>query len=153
MIRRPPRSTLFPYTTLFRSGSAIRERRLVQPPLFGPVGERQVALVPEHTARHIVAVQLPQLLQGSLSVSDLTCPEYGRLVVEVVDGLGIAIGDEDVLVAVVVEVAEQRAPAPLGVGDPRQAGDLTEDDIAVFRDAGIQLQGVDVVSGSKSPAA
>src|SRR3712207_8308552 len=24
MIRRPPRSTLFPYTTLFRSGSAIR---------------------------------------------------------------------------------------------------------------------------------
>src|SRR2546430_5942595 len=27
MIRRPPRSTLFPYTTLFRSGSAGRERR------------------------------------------------------------------------------------------------------------------------------
>src|SRR3712207_8736788 len=24
MIRRPPRSTLFPYTTLFRSGKAIR---------------------------------------------------------------------------------------------------------------------------------
>src|SRR2546426_4810308 len=24
MIRRPPRSTLFPYTTLFRSGTAIR---------------------------------------------------------------------------------------------------------------------------------
>src|SRR3712207_7539264 len=29
MIRRPPRSTLFPYTTLFRSGSGyyVRERR------------------------------------------------------------------------------------------------------------------------------
>src|SRR2546430_11565840 len=26
MIRRPPRSTLFPYTTLFRSGSAIVTR-------------------------------------------------------------------------------------------------------------------------------
>src|SRR3712207_8839496 len=26
MIRRPPRSTLFPYTTLFRSGVAHRER-------------------------------------------------------------------------------------------------------------------------------
>src|ERR1035437_7673180 len=25
MIRRPPRSTLFPYTTLFRSGSAARQ--------------------------------------------------------------------------------------------------------------------------------
>src|SRR2546429_2908766 len=27
MIRRPPRSTLFPYTTLFRSGSGERLRR------------------------------------------------------------------------------------------------------------------------------
>src|SRR6266516_5725116 len=27
MIRRPPRSTLFPYTTLFRSSSASRARR------------------------------------------------------------------------------------------------------------------------------
>src|SRR5687768_17845933 len=34
MIRRPPRSTLFPYTTLFRSAcvlSAIPERRLIMP--------------------------------------------------------------------------------------------------------------------------
>src|SRR4051812_49803984 len=27
MIRRPPRSTLFPYTTLFRSGRHLRRRR------------------------------------------------------------------------------------------------------------------------------
>src|SRR3712207_8531099 len=27
MIRRPPRSTLFPYTTLFRSGGAARDGR------------------------------------------------------------------------------------------------------------------------------
>src|SRR2546426_12284992 len=27
MIRRPPRSTLFPYTTLFRSARALEERR------------------------------------------------------------------------------------------------------------------------------
>src|SRR2546426_9155163 len=27
MIRRPPRSTLFPYTTLFRSGAALLGRR------------------------------------------------------------------------------------------------------------------------------
>src|SRR3712207_8154798 len=34
MIRRPPRSTLFPYTTLFRSDKAVRTpspTRLVQP--------------------------------------------------------------------------------------------------------------------------
>src|SRR5258705_6810752 len=29
MIRRPPRSTLFPYTTLFRSGSNLSERVVV----------------------------------------------------------------------------------------------------------------------------
>src|SRR3712207_8865389 len=30
MIRRPPRSTLFPYTTLFRSASGHQEERLPQ---------------------------------------------------------------------------------------------------------------------------
>src|SRR5438067_9874780 len=32
MIRRPPRSTLFPYTTLFRSGAARRPARAPAPP-------------------------------------------------------------------------------------------------------------------------
>src|SRR5438034_7429279 len=32
MIRRPPRSTLFPYTTLFRSGGG-RDRQAVEPSL------------------------------------------------------------------------------------------------------------------------
>src|SRR2546430_9238082 len=32
MIRRPPRSTLFPYTTLFRS-TAARHSRFIEPPL------------------------------------------------------------------------------------------------------------------------
>src|SRR2546430_16673842 len=35
MIRRPPRSTLFPYTTLFRSGAEIRGRQL----LLGEIAE------------------------------------------------------------------------------------------------------------------
>src|SRR3712207_8646290 len=29
MIRRPPRSTLFPYTTLFRSGGAVEEHQVL----------------------------------------------------------------------------------------------------------------------------
>src|SRR5438034_4075119 len=33
MIRRPPRSTLFPYTTLFRSRSICRETSTRSPPL------------------------------------------------------------------------------------------------------------------------
>src|ERR1043166_1923008 len=34
MIRRPPRSTLFPYTTLFRSGGAECRQRCGQVPFF-----------------------------------------------------------------------------------------------------------------------
>src|SRR2546428_10653874 len=30
MIRRPPRSTLFPYTTLFRSGRRLAKQRLLE---------------------------------------------------------------------------------------------------------------------------
>src|SRR2546423_15172631 len=43
MIRRPPRSTLFPYTTLFRSNQIFDMRSLekLQPPVFH---ERDVAL-------------------------------------------------------------------------------------------------------------
>src|SRR3712207_8695906 len=39
MIRRPPRSTLFPYTTLFRSlaGVLLHRRRAVGPPARGSV--------------------------------------------------------------------------------------------------------------------
>src|SRR3712207_8445687 len=51
MIRRPPRSTLFPYTTLFRSVGphAVGEDPLVGPPRFdedrpGPVAEEGVCL-------------------------------------------------------------------------------------------------------------
>src|SRR5260370_31587794 len=38
MIRRPPRSTLFPYTTLFRSPRAHHSRRRVGPFRRGDVG-------------------------------------------------------------------------------------------------------------------
>src|SRR5256885_10299473 len=44
MIRRPPRSTLFPYTTLFRS--RIRAQRVMLPEgLLGPGGEHGHALL------------------------------------------------------------------------------------------------------------
>src|SRR5258707_5942887 len=43
MIRRPPRSTLFPYTTLFRSRVAIHRANLIPP---GLLGGRPDALLP-----------------------------------------------------------------------------------------------------------
>src|SRR3712207_7459104 len=50
MIRRPPRSTLFPYTTLFRSLQKPNRRLLAPDPglhkrLFRPVGSPGVVLV------------------------------------------------------------------------------------------------------------
>src|SRR5690554_7787618 len=44
MLRRPPRSTLFPYTTLFRStdlADSIRENGLLQPIVIRPAGNRR----------------------------------------------------------------------------------------------------------------
>src|SRR5436309_12231666 len=40
MIRRPPRSTLFPYTTLFRSGRLCRSQK---PPPGGALASRRLA--------------------------------------------------------------------------------------------------------------
>src|SRR3712207_8518042 len=45
MIRRPPRSTLFPYTTLFRSRSPIMSKKLRVGVLFGGANsEHEVSL-------------------------------------------------------------------------------------------------------------
>src|SRR3712207_9432998 len=43
MIRRPPRSTLFPYTTLFRSLTAEHLRQPLLLLLLGPAGEQSEA--------------------------------------------------------------------------------------------------------------
>src|SRR2546426_11515561 len=68
MIRRPPRSTLFPYTTLFRSTRAPRQRirtrrQLERVGKQGPhAGERLAAASPreDHGARGEQAGERPQ---------------------------------------------------------------------------------------------
>src|SRR3712207_8003984 len=68
MIRPPPRSTLFPYTTLFRSGGqAVFERLLRQ-----PGGERVVGQLGRRGV-------LPQRLQGA-PVEDAPARLAGLLV-------------------------------------------------------------------------
>src|SRR5256885_10889584 len=47
MIRRPPRSTLFPYTTLFRSVVVVTAPREVREARRGALSEREGRLVPE----------------------------------------------------------------------------------------------------------
>src|SRR5687767_15724799 len=67
MLRRPPRSTLFPYTTLFRSAS--RRSRLVS-------GEFHVACM---TRSGLVAPTLPASGEGRTgSVMPDVCPSHLR---------------------------------------------------------------------------
>src|SRR2546429_5757516 len=50
MIRRPPRSTLFPYTTLFRSDSARKKIRRRAQGLTSGVDSRQTIITGRHMA-------------------------------------------------------------------------------------------------------
>src|SRR3712207_6862430 len=65
MIRRPPRSTLFPYTTLFRSvddaGEVVRGHRLDREPE-GPGPEEPLALVGRRDDVHRDVAQVRVLL-------------------------------------------------------------------------------------------
>src|SRR2546430_10789492 len=50
MIRRPPRSTLFPYTTLFRSPSGVRAARRVSGMVHGATPRPELSRSEEHTS-------------------------------------------------------------------------------------------------------
>src|SRR5258707_10875493 len=56
MIRRPPRSTLFPYTTLFRSQRRLRRLPGGQPPRQFLVADLEVQPAPGHVELDDVAV-------------------------------------------------------------------------------------------------
>src|SRR5258708_39383520 len=62
MIRRPPRSTLFPYTTLFRSG----------PPVDAPVAIRIVG--PEVEGLRRIADRVEQVLKATPGTRDVNNP-------------------------------------------------------------------------------
>src|SRR3712207_7552240 len=68
MIRRPPRSTLFPYTTLFRSGGHLVTPR----PTEGMLGQRQELDVGEPRRDHVV-----DELVGHLPVGEALAPRAG----------------------------------------------------------------------------
>src|SRR5258708_24389845 len=53
MIRRPPRSTLFPYTTLFRSLDAVHERNHIHIEIFFEIGV-PVEPVQNFLRRHVI---------------------------------------------------------------------------------------------------
>src|SRR3712207_8612962 len=77
MIRRPPRSTLFPYTTLFRSEGADRERDLPDhhrdaPALLEAVAaEAREVLDPEREVELVLHLELLLLVLGEHRVREL----------------------------------------------------------------------------------
>src|SRR3712207_8360559 len=75
MIRRPPRSTLFPYTTLFRS-EVLSRRRKNNPVLIGEAGVGKTAIV-EGIAAQIAEGDVPETLRGRRVVElDLRSEEH-----------------------------------------------------------------------------
>src|SRR5438034_7033179 len=78
MIRRPPRSTLFPYTTLFRSlengeaapGETVRVRALLRPYRGAPQIQETTVRVPDQVSRGSRSEEHTSELQ---SHSDLVC--------------------------------------------------------------------------------
>src|SRR3712207_6265932 len=85
MIRRPPRSTLFPYTTLFRSGLAPRERLLHVREDFGegPLAER----VADVGAVQLLVRAADPGVVGAVDVAEAQVP------VHVGDGRGEGVED------------------------------------------------------------
>src|SRR2546426_6222609 len=80
MIRRPPRSTLFPYTTLFRSRQLLRdaradslppERALHRIDQLGSVGRPRDGA---RTARHLGDVHLAPVVRSEEHTSELQSP-------------------------------------------------------------------------------
>src|SRR3989442_5874501 len=87
MIRRPPRSTLFPYTTLFRSISQVIavESFATWPRPFAPIREiRQAFRSEEHTSElqsrpHLVCRLLLEKKKKHIDRIDTTIHNHGTL--------------------------------------------------------------------------
>src|SRR2546422_7452990 len=73
MIRRPPRSTLFPYTTLFRSAAVLRVAPVLHPP---SLGKHRVLIIRDIAGRIDVRMGCLEVFVDDHPVVDL---EAGRV--------------------------------------------------------------------------
>src|SRR3712207_8623680 len=69
MIRRPPRSTLFPYTTLFRSKDGKVEYRRLEERLGGKSRDLDYFVRELHLARAAIAIKRKALVADAASVA------------------------------------------------------------------------------------
>src|SRR3712207_8373245 len=77
MIRRPPRSTLFPYTTLFRSPSLREPLDRPDRPVVRP-GDRHAVAKLAHLDRatHLVHAGCPLIMRSEEHTSELQSRQY-----------------------------------------------------------------------------
>src|SRR3712207_8533737 len=81
MIRRPPRSTLFPYTTLFRSAEPLAQVALGREPVAGPqptLADQLADLVDDHLGHAPDADRTEEVCSGSALGRD-GHPAHARL--------------------------------------------------------------------------
>src|SRR2546427_1973927 len=71
MIRRPPRSTLFPYTTLFRSDPTVADRRPAGPQVPAGMDAGHVVLPGPHLIHLLDVEALEGLVEGLVGLRDL----------------------------------------------------------------------------------
>src|SRR3712207_9083723 len=82
MIRRPPRSTLFPYTTLFRSADICLARRTLREPASGrrvgvsDVGVCRLAVGSFGSGNALIALSPLKSLQSEEHTSELQSRQY-----------------------------------------------------------------------------
>src|SRR3712207_7979615 len=78
MIRRPPRSTLFPYTTLFRS-TVLREetcRQILLPGCGSRTALQEEVLRRSSADTHIVALDFDDVIRSEEHTSELQSRQY-----------------------------------------------------------------------------
>src|SRR3712207_7313761 len=76
MIRRPPRSTLFPYTTLFRSANVRASSSKHQGDRPHSYGERVNDLEPRQLNAYFVLMEAVSLLRSEEHTSELQSRQY-----------------------------------------------------------------------------
>src|SRR3712207_8651222 len=81
MIRRPPRSTLFPYTTLFRSEDAhvVEPALLARPGLGQHLAGEQLVVAPRHPGGRLHVVPVDRLVEPDADEAQLRDRKSTRL--------------------------------------------------------------------------
>src|SRR3712207_6077851 len=120
MIRRPPRSTLFPYTTLFRADGAREvlylrgDHEELARRALGHLRERTKVEVAEGLGGEVGALEALEELARHLDLGGL----------DVAVGLGLALRPEDRRLALALGAQDGRALVALGGQDGGAAGAL-----------------------------